>query len=116
MTTRYARGKRAWGECAKSGRRLLLKDMVRDGYTGLLVDPGWREPALDDPILGIVPFEDLSDGISLRRPTSDLDRLNAGVVSFDASLLGVPTKSTTGDPVPPLWGTASGTRGTVSVT
>lgn len=55
---KYARGKRAWGECARSGRRMLLADMVADGYyPDLLVDPNWRDerhpqehlPGLHDP-------------------------------------------------------------------
>lgn len=59
MTVRYARGARAWGECARSGKRLLRRRMVEDGqYPGLLVAPDWREPKhpqetppdVDDPI------------------------------------------------------------------
>lgn len=55
---KYSRGKRAWGECARSGRRMLLRDMVADGYyPDLIVDPAWRDerhpqehlPALSDP-------------------------------------------------------------------
>lgn len=42
--TKYAKGDRAWGECARSGRRMLLKDMVADGYyPDLIVDPAWRD-------------------------------------------------------------------------
>ena len=59
MTLRYARGDKAWGECARSGKRLLRKNMVEDGqYPGLLVAPDWYEPKhhqetpveVDDPI------------------------------------------------------------------
>lgn len=45
MSRRYARGKRAWGHCERSGKKLLLRDMVTDGHVrGLLVAPEWREP------------------------------------------------------------------------
>ena len=41
----YARGDRAWGICKRSGRRMLLKDLVEDDQIpGLLVDPEWYEP------------------------------------------------------------------------
>lgn len=55
---RYAAGKHAVGECARSGRKMLLRDMVSDGYyPNLLVDPAWREekhpqeylPKIEDP-------------------------------------------------------------------
>lgn len=55
---KYAKGDQAWGECARSGRRMLLKDMVADGYyPDLIVDPAWREerqpqehlPGISDP-------------------------------------------------------------------
>lgn len=42
---RYAKGSRAWGECRRSGKRLLLRDMVRDGqFPNMLVAPDWYEP------------------------------------------------------------------------
>lgn len=56
---KYARGTKAWGECARSGRKMLLRDMVFDGqYPNLRVDPAWFEPKhpqenlprLDDPV------------------------------------------------------------------
>lgn len=56
---RYARGRRAVGECARSGRKMLLEDMVSDGYyPSLMVDPAWREerhpqerlPEINDPV------------------------------------------------------------------
>lgn len=68
MTRRFARGERAWGECARSGRRMLLKDMVEDARTGLLVDPSWAEDP--DPL----PPARISDGISLHRPAPSHDR------------------------------------------
>jgi hypothetical protein len=62
--TRYAPGKKAWGECARSGKRMLLKDMVFDGrYPNLRVDPDWWE--------GKHPQETLpkvSDAIALFHP------------------------------------------------
>ncbi len=67
---RYARGSRAWGMCARSGQRMLLKDMVEDPLTGLLVAPDWAEPPLMRPPL------DLCDGVALERPAPDLDRID----------------------------------------
>lgn len=66
---RYARGSRALGECARSGKRLLLRDMVEDPLTGLMVDPDWAEPPL------MRPPEDIYDGVALDRPAPDLDRI-----------------------------------------
>lgn len=64
MTNRYAPGRRAWGECGRSGRRMLLKDMVFDGrYPNMRVDPAWYE--------GKHPQETLpkvEDAIALYRP------------------------------------------------
>lgn len=59
MSNRYAPGRRAWGECARSGARALLKHLVFDGrYPNLRVLPDWYEgrhpqeilPKVDDPI------------------------------------------------------------------
>lgn len=55
----FAKGTRAWGICARSGRKMLLRDMVWDGqYPNLKVDPAWYDPkhpqemlpAIEDPI------------------------------------------------------------------
>ena len=46
----FAKGKHALGECARSGRVMKLKDMVRYGLNpNLLVDPDWREPKPPSP-------------------------------------------------------------------
>lgn len=59
MAQKYARGTRAWGICGRSGRKMLLRDMVFDGrYPNMRVDPAWFEgkhpqeylPKIDDPI------------------------------------------------------------------
>lgn len=64
MATRYAPGRKAWGECARSGRRMLLKDMTFDGrFPNLRVDPAWREEKHPQENLPKV-----SDGIALHRP------------------------------------------------
>ena len=39
----FARGSRAWGHCARTGDRVLLRDLVRDGRTGLPVTRQARE-------------------------------------------------------------------------
>ena len=81
--TKYAKGLRAWGRCARSGRRLLLKDMVPDGqYPGLMVDPDWRDIKNEQerPL-------DVSDAIALRRPAPDTDDDSAGAGSSLATAL-----------------------------
>ena len=70
MAKKYARGTSAWGECARSGRKMLLKDMVFDGYfPNLRVDPDWfedRHPQerlvkVDDPVALFRPAPELLD-------------------------------------------------------
>lgn len=64
----YARGDKAWGECARSGRKMLRKNMVEDGYIkGLLVDPEWRDG--EHPQEHI---EDVDDPVALFNPAPDL--------------------------------------------
>lgn len=55
---RYASGKFAVGECSRSGRKMMLKDMMADGYyPNLIVDPNWWDdrhpqdslPMVQDP-------------------------------------------------------------------
>lgn len=66
---KFAKGKYAMGICARSGRKMPLKDMVPDGYKpGLMVDPAWRDtkhPA-EKP-------QHLIDGVALKRPAPDVD-------------------------------------------
>lgn len=73
MPKRYAKGKFAVGECARSGRKMLLKDMVSDGYyPSLVVDPAWYE--------GKHPQESLpeiEDPVSLWRPAPERDQVNS---------------------------------------
>ena len=70
----FARGSRAWGMCARSGRKMLLRDMVTDPLTELLVDPEWAEPPL------MRPPADLVDGIALERPAPDADQIETIIV------------------------------------
>lgn len=58
MAQKYAKGSRAWGICGRSGRKMLLRDMVFDGrYPNMRVDPAWYEdkhpqefmPKVEDP-------------------------------------------------------------------
>lgn len=82
---RYAAGKRAIGECARSGGKMLLKDMVGDGYyPGLRVDPAWHEPKhplerlprVDDPVSLRHPAPERSKDsqlVTVRFPLYDLD-------------------------------------------
>ena len=73
MPKRYAKGKFAVGECARSGRKMLLKDMVSDGYyPSLIVDPEWYE--------GKHPQESLpeiEDPVALWRPAPERDLVGA---------------------------------------
>lgn len=105
MSKRYASGKRAWGECARSGRRMLLRDMVTDPYKGFLVDPAWAEPALP-----IETPKDLTDGIALLRPAPDRDVIPT---QFD---FGSAWDLTTDKSAPPLWVMVSCNPPTVAVT
>jgi len=89
---RYAKGKFAVGECARSGRKMLLKDMVSDGYyPSLVVDPAWYE--------GKHPQESLpeiEDPVSLWRPAPERDQVNStlrpdGGILFTGFALSSPT-------------------------
>lgn len=68
---------------------MLLKDMVQDQLTGLLVDPAWNEPPL------MRPPTDIIDGIALRRPAPKLDDFGC-VIYIDELTCGLL------DPVRPL--------------
>lgn len=62
----------AWGQCGKSGQRMLLADMVEDGYyPGMLVHPDWYEQP--DQARQRVP---LFDKESLKRPAPSNDHQN----------------------------------------
>lgn len=65
---KYAKGYNAMGICSRSGRKMKLLDMVRDGETGLLVDPAWKD--ISHPQEKPVRLE---EGIALKRPAPDLD-------------------------------------------
>ena len=92
MPKRYAKGKFAVGECARSGRKMLLKEMVSDGYyPSLVVDPAWYE--------GKHPQESLpeiEDPVALWRPAPERDlvsstfRPDRGLLFFGFAL-GSPT-------------------------
>lgn len=61
----YARGDKAWGYCQRSGKRMLLKELVRDGHDeNLLVAPEWYEPEHPQERL-----PEVSDPVTLRRPS-----------------------------------------------
>lgn len=65
---RYAPGKYAVGECARSGWKMLNKDMVRDGYKkNLLVRSDWYEPYPPQEQLARV-----EDPIALKQPAPDV--------------------------------------------
>ena len=64
MPRKYARGDNAVGICGRSGRKMLLRDMVFDGrYPNMRVDPEWYE--------GKHPQEEIvrvDDPVALYRP------------------------------------------------
>lgn len=69
MTRRYAKGKKAWGICQRSGKRVPYDDLVEDGYIkGLLVARDWYEPPhpQDTPV-------SVSDPVGLYRPSPEED-------------------------------------------
>lgn len=83
----YARGNKAWGECARSGKRVLLREMVEDGYIpGLMVARDWYEPAHPQDI----PITDIADPVALLHPapeqsTPSGEGTAAAQLTFDAS-------------------------------
>lgn len=80
---KYAKGRSAVGICARSGRKMLLKDMVPDGQNpGLLVDPDWRD--IKHP--AEKPF-DATDAQTLRRPAPDTSDDSGGAGSSLATAL-----------------------------
>ena len=69
----YAKGKWALGECARSGRKMLLRNMIADGYyPNLIVDPHWYEPKHPQEAL-----PSLKDPVTLFRPAPDRDQSGA---------------------------------------
>ncbi len=68
------------GQCARSGRWMMLKDMVRDGrYPNLMVDPDWYEGV--HPQERLIPMD---DPVALRRPSpiNDLQPLTISVIDL----------------------------------
>ncbi|KEZ78308.1 hypothetical protein [Salinisphaera hydrothermalis] len=77
MSRRYARGKFAKAECARSGKIMPLNRLVRDGlYPNLLVAPDWWEPPYFKR-----PVPDASDATALYRPSPRRDAIDT-VVRF----------------------------------
>lgn len=73
MAQKYARGMHAWGICGRSGRKMLLKDMVFDErYPNMRVDPDWFEgkhpqelmPKVEDPVALYRPAVEVIDAPS----------------------------------------------------
>lgn len=65
----YARGTKAWGHDARTGERTLLRNLVRDGQTGLPVLPKNWEPRHPQEIPVYV-----EDPEALRAPAPNLDQ------------------------------------------
>lgn len=72
----YAKGKWAVGECARSGRKMLLRNMIADGYyPNLIVDPEWYEPKHPQESLPSV-----RDPTTLFRPAPERDQIGASIL------------------------------------
>ena len=72
----WAKGKWAVGECARSGRKMLLRNMVADGYyPNLIVDPEWYEAKHPQESLPKV-----RDPTSLYRPAPERDQIGASIL------------------------------------
>lgn len=64
----YAKGKKAWGICQRSGARHLLSELIPDGRVpGILVHPSWYEPAQPQE-----QSVDVTDPIALRHPSPEV--------------------------------------------
>lgn len=95
MGQRYAKGEHALGECARSGRKMLLKDMVSDGYyPNLLVDPAWREdkhpqeylPKVEDPVALYRPSPSREAGPTSPTLSGDIEASTTGALTWTESV------------------------------
>lgn len=92
--SRYAQGSKAWGECERSGKKMLLKDMVYDGeWPDMRVAPGEYDPEHPQEYL-----PDEFDPETLWDPTTDLDKASSEqgdirlpVASFTGEAIALPT-------------------------
>lgn len=74
---------RVWGECGRSGRRVLLKDMVRDGQNyELLVAADEYDPW--HPQLEASPIRDSDMESRVRFPAPEVVRLTGPVLTAEA--------------------------------
>lgn len=87
MAQKYARGERAWGECGRSGKRVLRKDMVEDGQRrGLLVAQEWYEPRHPQERV-----KNVTDAEALYKPAPDQSKPDdEGVAAPDIRTLVAP--------------------------
>lgn len=71
--SRYARGSKAWGLCERSGKKMLLKDMMYDGeWPDMLVSPDEYDPQHPQEYI-----PDEFDPETLYDPTTDLDKASS---------------------------------------
>lgn len=85
MATKYAKGRRAWGICARSGAKALLSELVFDGrFPNMRVLKDWWEdrhpqeflPKLEDPIALYRPSPEV-----IAAPTAPILSIVAGNLS-----------------------------------
>ena len=62
----------AYGECARSGDRVALTDLVRDGQTGMLVRSSWFEPRHpSEEMVELGPEEHSMPAPEISKPTDE---------------------------------------------
>jgi hypothetical protein len=95
LANKYAVGRRAWGICARSGAKALLKDLIPDGrYPNLRVLPDWFEPKppqeflpkVEDPIALYWPSPEV-----IAAPTAPVLTVTAG--NLTANLTWTPAET-----------------------
>lgn len=75
-------GSRVWGECMRSGRRVLRSEMVRDGQNReLLVAPDEFDEY--HPQLRVSPPRNLNEEARVRFPAPEIIRLVAPVLTIE---------------------------------
>lgn len=79
--TKYTQNDEAWGECARSGLRTPLKDLVKDGYQkGIYVRRDFYDPP--HPQEKLKPLYD-PEMVRIQAPRLDVDVVNVTFPGYD---------------------------------